>query len=241
MPYVTYKSYDGEKSMKKLGLDIFLRMLAAGFMCAIVFVSMHSIFLALGTHITGYTLREKQPDNTFKTVDEVMFETPNQPLPEIDEKTHQIIPNEEMTPGAKKACGIVSQLLMIALFCVLNYTEIWSCGDSDRNLVKYGKAKHDKFKGLKAGALACIPMGVLWLAFVIYNFIAPALKFVGLYSFANVPFKPYIDLVIGSSLNWYDALLLLVPAIFVILYSHIVYSVGYKQILVGEKILYTNK
>lgn len=241
MPYVTYKSHDGEKPLKKLCIDIFLRMLAAGFMCAIIYVSMHSIFLAFGTHITGYTLQEKQADNTFKTVDEVLFDTPNQPLPEIENENMRIIPNEEMTPGSKKACNISSQVLMLLLFCVLLYTEIWSCGDSDRNLVKYGKATQDKYKGLKAGAIACIPMLIGVAAFSVYNLISAEIVFSSLYSFANVPFKPFIELVLGAAFNWYDALLLMLPALFVVLYCHIVYTIGYKQILVGEKILYTNK
>lgn len=241
MPYIKYQSQDGSKPAFKLGVNIFLRMLAAGFMCLIVFVSMNSIFLAFGSEITGYTLQEKNESGTFETVDKVVFEGEDKTLPKVDEKTQRIIPTTQMTASAKKWCGIASQTIMFLLFCVLLYTEIWSCGDSDCNLVRFGKLDPPKFKGAVAGAYASIPYLVFWIVLCLSNFNLIPLKMNSTFAFANAPFKPFIDYVLDGGFAWYDSLLLLIPAALIVIYCQLAYTIGYKQILISEKILYTNK
>ena len=241
MPYVKYKSQDGTKPVFKLGLDLFKRVLAAGLMCAIVYVSTNSLFLAFGSHTTGYTLQTKDADGTFKTVEIVEFENGEEIYPEIDKETSRIIPTEEMTDGAKKGFEIFSQCLMFALFCVLLYTELWSCGDADRNLVQFNRISADKLKGFKGGAIAVIPYMLSYLLAIFSEICAIPLQFKSTFAFINIPFKPIIDFALGNGFVWYDALVLLLPAVAVALYCGAAYLIGFKQLFISEKILYTEK
>ncbi len=240
MPYIKYKSQEGSKSAFKLAVDIFLRMLAAGLMCAIVYVSMNSIFLAFGSEVTGYTLQAKNESGTYETVDKVDFAGGEKHFPNIDTSSMRLILTEELSKGAKKGCDIASQIIMLALFCVLIYTEVWSCGEKDRNLVNYGRDKFDKFKGAKAAGMAFVPYLVLSVVISLGNLNILPIKLNSTYAFANIAFKPFIDAVLGN-FSWYSPLLLLLPALVVIVYCQAVYTIGYKQILISEKILYTEK
>ncbi len=241
MPYVKYQSQDGEKSLFRLALDIFLRMLAAGFMCAIVYVSMNSIFLAFGSEYTGYTLQAKDESGNYQIIEKVVFEEGSVRFPNIDNSNMRLIPTEEMTKSGKTACAVSSQIIMLALFCVLLYTEIWSCGEKDSNLVKFQHITPSKFKGAKAGLLAFVPYFAGWIFILICNLNLLPLQFNSTFAFINMPFKPFIDFVLFNGFAWFDALLLLLPIVVIAVYSQIVYRIGYNQVFISEKILYTEK
>ena len=100
----------------------------------------------------------------------------------------------------------------------------------------------DKLKGLKAGFCAALPS----LVFVII----PVLCFAGVisdsfivvYKLLNIPFRPYLDLVMNSSLGWGSIpLILLIPCGFIIAVCALTYFAGYKQFVVVEKLLYKRR
>lgn len=242
MPYIKYKSEEGTKPFYKLALDVVVRILAAGLMCGIVYISLNTVFFSLGSETTGYTLQKRDSEGVFQTVETVEFNDEITALPENLPEDERAIATTEWTVAGKNAYNITSQIFMILLFSVMLYTVIWSCGDADRNLVHYGHIKRDKLKGLKTGLLAAIPAFLTWIIQCIYGFGVFNGNFASVYAVVNIPFKPYIDLVLGNGFAWYDAFLLLIAPIgFIVLYCFAVYEIGYRQILVGEKLIYKSK
>lgn len=151
----------------------------------------------------------------------------------------------EVSKTGNAVFTVVTQLFIILLLVAFIYSKMWHEGTKDDNAVRFGHMKEDKLKGLKVGLLANVPYVLIFA----WAFIAFALKkAVGLssaiYVIANYYFWPLLNAVWGHvnkpTQYWHFAvmflLLFIVPAI-----SHISYTLGYKEISIGEKLTYKKK
>ena len=139
--------------------------------------------------------------------------------------------------------NIVSQIFLIFMMGVFVYNELWNLGFKDTNAVRIGQKKENKFKGLQIGLIASVPSIILLTVLVIGKRTFAKSISIALYGFLNPHlYEAIITVTNGggyiSSLEvWqivvFYALLLIIPLI-----AYIAYILGYKSILVSEKLIY---
>lgn len=149
--------------------------------------------------------------------------------------------------GTGKAVFLsVSQIIGFIIMASFVFAPNYQQGFKDSNMVRIGRMKEDKFKGLKIGLFANIPYFLLFAAFLICGLGAFTNMPISVYRLLNSHLYGFIDLIgtttatAGELAFWQYALLfalqLIVPAI-----SAVSYYMGYKGIDVVEKIVYVKK
>ena len=120
------------------------------------------------------------------------------------------------------------------------------CGTNDSNLVRFKHKNEDKFKGLKIGAVAAVPNYLLLIFLVIAKLGAFPNFPMALYKFLNSSVYSFIEIILGRAITvselavWRLALLFILPLLIPVI-AGISYILGYKNISVGEKLIYKNK
>lgn len=146
----------------------------------------------------------------------------------------------------KPVWDIIAQICLVIMMGVFVYNNLWKIGFKDNNAVRIGTVCEDKLKGLKIGFLATLPSIILLVVlFVGKNTFAKSVS-VATYSL----FVPHLHrafyLLSGASGAYFAdlelwqmvimfALLLIMPIV-----ATVAYILGYKSILVSEKIVYKN-
>ncbi len=137
----------------------------------------------------------------------------------------------------------VTQFLTSILIIAFASNSCYKQGFKDINLVKIGKIKEDKLKGLKVGLIGNIPFFALAvIAAAMALNILPSLNTVT-YASLNSHFYPIIMIIGGSAvklsqLGVVKLVLLLLLQLVVPIISTVAYILGYKGINLSEKILY---
>lgn len=139
-------------------------------------------------------------------------------------------------------------LLLTAFFCMsmgamITYQFVWKEGNRDLNLVRYKRTQEKKYKGVVIGFIAAAPYMVLLLVmgFGKWGF-AKNFPLV-LYKYINSVFFALNDVIDGSAYTFGDLqiwqlLLLFVVLLLIPLFTGIAYYLGYKDILLSEKLTY---
>ena len=152
----------------------------------------------------------------------------------------------DISKSGKTLFLIISQVFSILILCGFIYPDIWHNGTNDSNLVKFKHKSEDKFKGLKIGAVAVIPSYLILIFLVIARLgTLPDFPMV-LYKFLNSSVYSFIEVILGGTVTvsnlavWRFVLLFLLPLIIPAI-AGISYILGYKNISVGEKLVYKKK
>ncbi len=145
------------------------------------------------------------------------------------------------------AINLILFIFLIPLYVSLIYSPIWTEGDRNRNMVQFGHIERDKFKGLKIGLLLTIPYLLLNLMLTLSTCgVLPDLFW--LYKILNAHLWPLLN-ILNPIREGMSAATMSVPALIVCwltsLYptviSVVAYALGYKGIMVVEKLIYKNK
>lgn len=149
------------------------------------------------------------------------------------------------------AWQIFAGTLSFLVYMMLMGAPGWQLGSQDHNRVKFGRRSEDLFRGFKVGAIACIPLFLLGIALILAK--AEFLpNFYPIYKLCNGYVLPFINLIDGTMLDGVQSMYLtevswgaiigvvclsLVPVII----GGVHYILGYKDILVMDKIIYKKK
>ena len=144
--------------------------------------------------------------------------------------------------------GKVVFLLLCALFCMsmggmITYQYVWKEGNKDLNLVRYGRAKENKYKGVTVGLIASAPYMIMILVMGIGKWGFAKNFPVALYKYINSTMFTITDIICGKTYVFGDLkiwqLLLLIASLLIIpAFTGVAYYLGYKDILVSEKLTY---
>ncbi len=142
------------------------------------------------------------------------------------------------------AMNLILFVLMIPLYVVLIYNPIWTEGDRNRNMIQFGHIQYDKWKGLKVGLLMAIPYLLTNLMLTLSKFgVLPNLFW--LYKILNAHLWPLLNILDPTALAADMTILGLVICWLTSFYPTIIavvaYFLGYKGIMVMEKLIYKNK
>ncbi|MBQ6825035.1 MAG: hypothetical protein IJP34_00045 [Clostridia bacterium] len=144
---------------------------------------------------------------------------------------------------ANTAVLLTIQLLCIILSASIIYPEIWHFGFKNLNAVSFKREKEDKLKGLKIGLIAIIPAVVfLVFIFITKNNLLKGFP-IAYYRLANAFSYGFSQLICGdkimaNELNILQYLGLLSLQLIIPIITTIAYLLGYKNISIGEKLIY---
>lgn len=145
-----------------------------------------------------------------------------------------------LTPVANFFMNLITQIAMLALLLSSLYTSLWELGDKDSNLVAFGHKAKDIWRGLKIGGILIIPSAIVYIVCVVLSLIHPETSEVyrAIYGWCNAPFLPLLNWIYAAPEGLRLALMAL-PLIVVPTICTVCYRFGFRQLSLGEKIVYT--
>lgn len=150
--------------------------------------------------------------------------------------------------GAKLAGNILSLVLQGVLFISFTYNDLWRQGDRDANAVSFGRMAYDKWRGLKIGLTAAIPSILSFAVLIAEKALGFFPRYAAWYRVFHLSFYPFIVWCFGSEvarttaeIGWGGILLAGIPVLVMPAVAVLAYYLGYKQIAVGERLIYKNK
>lgn len=152
----------------------------------------------------------------------------------------------ELSPAASTVSYILSQVCMLLIYISLLYSCVWTRGDKDRNLVQFGHAAADPYKGFRVGLYAMIPSAAAYVVLLLSKCGLLLPDFVKYYRYCHLAFFPlYLALVPNSivltaDLSWLRLLGLLGLVALLPLITGGAYLLGYHQVSLSERLIYKN-
>lgn len=133
---------------------------------------------------------------------------------------------------------LICTVLGVFLFGSMQYSACWGIAERERNLVKFGHLKEDKFRGLRAGIYATIPMAVIIIIAIIQSYtnimpewVLPTCRFL------LCPFVGLVALFVENNL----AILLILLCGITPLCTWLGYRNGYKLYRFTDGLVYNTK
>ncbi len=236
------------KEIFKSGLSLFGRLIIVNIMCFFMVISINVLVTAAFTQNIGYTAYGTSSDSSEQVELYTHYDKDGEDtkLKEYEDKGYTITKSNirsQLSGTGYTVFHVVAQLFCIALLASFIYPNFWQMGTKDSNLVQFKHKKEDKLKGLKGGLVAIIP-SLLVLAFITATKSGISAKFpVVLLKFLFSSYYSLIELTIGKvatlgELSVLQILPVFLMQLFVPLVAFIAYLLGYKNISLGEKLIY---
>lgn len=142
---------------------------------------------------------------------------------------------------------VLTGCLSILIYAMLIFGSTWKMGYDDLNRVKFNRRQEDKIRGLKIGLLTTVPMFVLAIALLLAK--AELLpNFYIIYKVVNAHTLVFIDLIDHTfdgvqsaylpNVSWGQIIAVCSLTLITPIVSEIGYLLGYKEIMVMDKIMY---
>lgn len=231
----------------KNGVKLFVRTIFINIMCFFVVMSLISFSVAAFAEEVGYVaygVKENSEEvvELYKHYDKDGKDTKFEEF----KKQGYTIEKKNIREVDKTGDAIilsVAQLFALGILASFVYPTIWDLGNGDCNMVKFEHKKEDKLKGLKIGIIAAIPSAVFYLTIAVGKSTYSKNLTPALYKLVNSAFYPAIEFIVKDAKTFSDLgigqiLLLAIPVFAVPVTAHIAYTLGYKNISIGENLTY---
>lgn len=235
------------KEVLKTAVSIFLKLIIVNFMCGIIVISITLIAGGLFSKSVGYTaFGTKEGSEKSETLYSYYYADGEDALrSEYEAKGYTITesPIRELSSTRNTVTMLVAQFFCLMLLCSFVYPKLWHLGTSDSNLVHFKHKKEDKLKGLKVGVVTVIPAVLLLLILFIFKNGFSAEFPIAIYKLLNSSLYGFVELASGSAVTFgklsvLNFVLMLSSQLVIPIITYISYILGYKNISVGEKIIY---
>ncbi len=231
-------------------IKMFLMTFLISFMCFFLVTSLSFMKVGIFSEAIGYEMYGAKDENAEMQVLYTYYfdDGDDEKLTQYEKDGYRLSKltiYSEVDKTVDVTLSVISQILCVMITFLLVYNIQWKWGNRDKELVKLHGMKEIKLKGLYSGLLAITPM-FLFLTFAVLtkNSICSNLS-VAIYSILNgyafdiITFvsgnaKTFADIGFSQILTYY-AVLLIYP-----LSSMIAYAIGYKDIVIKEKLIYKN-
>ena len=240
-------------TLSQFGTKLFLRALIAAALCMIVYLSFGFIFTAVGTKQMGYTVYHQEADGTLTNMGDYYFDE----MSTLEEETsatgtgttaaesmyyRQAI-RSEMSTGLKVLSFILSEICMLGMYISMLYVSAWEQGH--KNAQSDDGEGCDKFLGLRAGLFATLPLCIAWVALLMSKLGWFNPEFAGTFKLLMAPWFPVVTammpLAATASMSWWVPFALLPLMALKPITAHVAYTLGRKDIVLRDKILYKGK
>ena len=233
----------------RIALSLWGRLILAGVMCCILFMSLSMLGNALLGENVGYQIVEvtsSGEDAGTKVVKEYRYAEGEKPITAEDltlEENQNFISIREISTGKSRGLDIVSQLFMLVLHVIFPYGLLWDLGAKDENRVRYQNQKEDMMRGLKIGLLASVPAMLVYVLLVLSRLSVLPAGISAAYRLLNISFIPFINWLFPVGMAFMElpiwrVLLVGVTLIPVLFVSWGAYYLGYKQFSIQEHLTY---
>ncbi|MCQ2455397.1 MAG: hypothetical protein MJ090_04600 [Clostridia bacterium] len=238
------------KDILKNGASVFLRVLVVAVMSLIVTASIGVLCTAVFTDDIGYTAFVT--DKEGKQVDKYTYyyaDGEDTLINEYTAKGYSIRKATEISKLTGKGAvinNVTSQSISVIMLFIFIYNKLFSLGNADNNLSNFGHIKADKFKGLKIGLVAMIPSFILFVVIAVLGLAFKSNITVSLFTLPHFYIFQILKAIIGdtlvlSGLSVWQFLLIFLSLFAVPIVAFLSYYLGYKDILILEKIIYKKK
>lgn len=235
----------------KTGLKLWGKTIAVSIMCFFLVISMNTISTAFFSENIGYTAYgttsgSEEYEELYTHYDK---DGEDKLQKEYEDKGYTItishIRSGFSTGGNIFYYGLTQVMCIIMLITFIHST-VWKLGITDNNMVRIGHKNEDKLKGVKIGLLSIIPYTVFWIVMVVVKNGALKEMPLSLINFTTAQFYSFVQLILGSKktigdLSYLQLVGILALQLTVPIVSGISYYLGYKDISIGEKIVYKKK
>ncbi len=235
-------------SVLKTSAKLWLRLLLASVFCFVVWASVFALGTALFSEEVGYRIYQLNEEGTenFLVTEYRYKDNEERPTDIPLEEGQSVYPLRENSSKTEAGVGAVSMLFTLIIFGVFPYNTLWTMGSHDNNYVQLGRMSSDRLFGFKVGLLTAAPMLLLYGLLVLGKMGIINGVVLKWYRLFNTAFIPYIDGVSGGVTSATEltvgALLALgVVALFIPLVCTVAYWLGFSQISVRERLVYSKK
>lgn len=228
---------------------VFLRLILATVLCAIVYLSMMTIGVGMDafSHVTGFQLYEKNEQGQGVLVKTHMYVEGEKHLTtaDIDEKNQSLQELRDLKPHIKVPFQTVSQILMLIILAIFPYHIMWEFGNRDDTNVRYKGQRMDLWRGFRVGLFAMVPYALLWVLLLIAKFGVLPDGYMQAYRLAHFSYMPFLNWVLpaGSLLNteFWRLFALLPMLLYIPVVCGISYRLGHRQFSIRERLVFAKK
>lgn len=235
----------------KTGLKLWGKTIVVSIMCFFVVISMNTIATAFFTENVGYTAYGTTSDSSKHTeLYTYEYKDGEDTLKKGYEDQGYTITmaykRSGFSTGGKVFFYGLTQVMCIILLITFIYTTVWPKGTRDNNLVNTGHKKEDVFKGFKYGLVSIIPYSVFWLLVIVLKNGALKEMNLSIVNLTSAQFYSFVQLIMNKAkvlgdIDYVQLVGIWVLQLIIPLISGISYYLGYKDISIGEKMIYKKK
>ncbi len=237
------------KGIAKLGFKLYGKVVIATIMAFFVVISVNVIANGFMSQEVGYQAYGiKEGSEKQELLYEHLFSDGEDTQKEkFKEQGYKITEQKTLriTKSGETFFLIAAQIFSLMILMAFIYSFMWKEGIRDNNLTKFGHIKADKLKGLKVGFVASIPYGLFMLVLFVMRFITHTNFSAVLIQFLNSHVYSFTWLLIKNDsfldISFIRMLGLLALGLVVPIISGMAYLIGFKDISLGEKLLYKKK
>ncbi len=237
------------KGIFKLGFKLYGKVVIATIMSFFIVISVNVIANGFMTEQVGYKAYGiKEGSESQELLYEYLFsEGEDTQKAKFEEQGYTVTEQKilEITESGKTFFLITSQFFSLMILIAFIYSFLWKEGIKDNNLVRFGHITADKLKGVKIGLVAIIPYAVFVLVLFVLRFITRTNVSTNLIEFINSHIYSFTSLLLGEKafldISFIRMVGLLLLGLIVPIISGVSYLIGFKDIAIGEKILYKKK
>lgn len=226
---------------------VFLRLVLATVLCAIVYLSMMTIGIGMDafSQVVGYQLYEEKDNGQIVCIETHTYKAGEKHITKADiEDNQSLTETRDFLPNVKTVFQIVSQVFMLIILAIFPYHIMWEFGNRDDTNVRYKGQRPDPYRGFRVGAFAMVPYVLLWLCLLFTWLEILPEGYAQVYRVATIPFMPYVQWVMPNVLSntTITQLLLLLPTLLYIpVVCGISYRLGHKQFSIRERLVFAKK
>lgn len=221
---------------------VFLRLILATVLCAIVYFSMLTIATAMFSDVIGYQIYDQETE----VGTNYYFADGAVPKSELELPDTMVMTDlREVSPKTLGVFQVISQVLMLAILAIFPYHILWAFGNRDDTNVRYKGQRLDPYRGFRIGAFAIMPYVLMWLLLVVAKYGILPDGYAQVYRLANIFFMPYVNWVMPAasvqSTELWRLFALLPMYAYVPVVCGVAYRFGHKQFSIRERLVFAKK
>lgn len=239
------------KNIFSSGTKLFFKVMVLNIVCFFIVISFAAFARVLFTEDIGYvaygtTVENAEPEKLYTFY---FDDGEDLKMAEFEKQGYKIgtsLIRSRISGMGNVIFLIVSEFFCLSILIATIYYEFSKRGTQDSNLVKFNHKTEDKLLGFKIGVVATIPNYLMLVFLLVSRFgIYPDFP-MAIYKFLNSSVYSFIDIIASgpvtvASLPLWRLLLLFILPVIIPIISGISYLMGYKNILIGERLLYKKK
>lgn len=236
------------KDTVKIGAKIFGKLVLVNILSIITVISLSFLCNVMFTEEIGYkalgtTSTSSEQVELYTHYNKDGEDTQLEKFQEDGYTVSKVTLRSQMSKTGNAVFLILSAFFCMSMGAMITYQFVWKEGNKDLNLVRYGRTTYKKYKGVVIGLIASAPYIIILLVMGLGKWGFAKNFPVVLYQYINSVFFSLTDVICGkaftfSELQIWQLLLLVCVQLIIPVFTGIAYYLGYKDILVSEKLTY---